>query len=116
MGKKYLRKNEFRFDNNPAHFDSNKKPHPAYITARCGHKYKANAITHSQKITNDIDTFDVFENPNKSNKKVSDKRKTRITPPYWQSDKLFSDETIDNFRFSNETRKRIRKYNRKFKQ
>ena len=42
MAKKYLRKSEFRFDLNPAHQGKHKQPHPAYITARKGHKLKAN--------------------------------------------------------------------------
>ena len=109
--KKYLRKNEFRMDNNPLHFGEQKQPHPAYISARKGHKYKANTITHSKYI-NGRETLDVGENPNKESK---DKRKTRLSPPFWQSEKQFSIEKLPNYRFSKKSKKKIRKYNKKFK-
>lgn len=112
MSKKYLKKNEFRFDNNPKHFGKDKKPHPAYITARYGHEYKANSITHARFTTDGIPTEKISENPDKTSK---DKRQTRISPPYWQSKNLFGDEKLTNFRFSNKTKKEIRKINKKFK-
>ena len=111
MGKKYLRKNEFRFDINPKHLNSKKRPHPAYIIARYGHQYKANEITHSRTV-NGVSNIDILENPNKLSK---DKRQTRISPPFWQSEKQFSVEKLTNFRFSNRTRKQIKKINKKFK-
>ena len=37
-------------DNNPAHYGKDKKPHPAYITVRFGHRYRANSITHSRSV------------------------------------------------------------------
>ena len=111
MSKKYLRKNEFRFDFNPAHQGKDKNPHPAYITAKKGHKYKANTITHSRYVDN-VETLDVGENPDKFSK---DKRKTRISPPFWQGEKSFSKEKLPNFRFSTQSKKKIKKYNKKFK-
>ncbi|MBQ7352321.1 MAG: hypothetical protein IJW59_05660 [Clostridia bacterium] len=111
MSKKYLRKNEFRFDINPEHFGKEKRPHPTYITARYGRKFRANSITHSRTV-NGFKNLDIFENPNL---KSNDKRHTRISPPFWQSDKLFSKETLPNFRFSKQARRKISKYNRKFK-
>ena len=41
MSRKFLRKNEFRIDYNPAHLGKSGQKHPTYITARYGHKYKA---------------------------------------------------------------------------
>lgn len=111
MGKKYLRKSEFRMDLNPLHRGSNGENHPAYITARKGHKYKANTITHA-RIVDGFTTFEVGENPNKLSK---DKRKTRISPPFWQGEKSFSEEILPNFRFSKQSKKKIKKYNKKFK-
>ena len=111
MGKKYLSKNEFRIDLNPAHRDSDGKNHPAYITARKGHRYKANTITHSRSV-NGVETLDIGENPNKKSK---DKRKTRVSPPFWQGEKSFSEEKLPNFRFSKQSKKKIKKYNKKFK-
>ena len=111
MGKKYLRKNEFRMDLNPAHRGIKGEHHPAYITAKKGHKYKANTITHS-RVVNGVETLDVGENPNK---KSNDRRKTKISPPFWQGEKSFSQEKLPNFRFSKNRKKKIKKYNKKFK-
>lgn len=110
--KKYLRKNEFRMDNNPLHFGSKKTPHPAYISAKYGHKYKANSITHS-RTTNGVENLDVFENPDKASFDIN--RKTRVSPPFWQSEKQFGSSKLNNFCFSRSSRSRIRKFNKKFK-
>lgn len=112
MRKKVLRKNEFRMDLNPRHFGKDKKPHPAYITARYKHMYKANLITHSRKTNDGKDTYLIGENPNKLSK---DKRQTRISPPFWQKEEQFSRSRLQYFRFSNNTRKKIIRYNKKFK-
>ena len=109
--KKYLQKNEFRFDINPAHLNKKGEPHPAYITAKQKHMMKANSITHARTI-NGAPTIDINENPDKLSK---DKRQTRISPPYWQKEEQFSKNTLSNFRFSNETRKQIKKINKKYK-
>ena len=111
MGKKYLRKNEFRIDLNPLHKNPSGDNHPAYISAKHGHKYKANTITHSKTI-NGIETLPVGENPNKLSK---DKRPSMISPPFWQSENQFGKEKLPNFRFSNKSKKKIKKYNKKFK-
>lgn len=111
MGKKYLRKSEFRIDLNPAHRGSNGENHPAYITARKGHKYKANTITHARNVDG-VETLNVGENPNKLSK---DERNSRVSPPFWQGEKSFSKEKLPNFRFNKQSKKKIRKYNKKFK-
>lgn len=108
MSKKYLRKNEFRIDYNIKHFGKNEKPHPAYISARLGHKYKANLITHSRKTTDGFNTYDVHENPNKLSK---DKRQTRISPPFWQNENQFGEK---KGKASKNLRRKIVNYNKKF--
>jgi len=110
MAKKYLRKNEFRLDLNSEHYNKNERPHPAYITARYGHKYKANSITHSRTIKG-VKNYDIFENPNQNSR---DKRITRISPPFWQNENLFGSERMKDFKFSKQTRRKIKKFNKKF--
>ena len=110
MSKKYLQKKEFRFDNNPNHFGEDKKPHPAFISARYGHKYRANTITHSKTI-NGIESLPI-KNPEINSK---DKRQSYLSPPFWQGDGLFDKYTLSNFRFTKETKKKIKKHNKKFK-
>ena len=111
MGKKYLRKSEFRMDLNPLHKNSKGENHPAYISARHGHRYKANTVTHAESIDN-INTLNLDRNPNMKSK---DKRQSRLSPPFWQSEKQFGKEKLSNFRFSKQEKKKIRKYNKKFK-
>lgn len=115
MSKKFLTKNEFRLDLNPKHFNSKNEPHPAYISGRKGHKYYANEITHSRS-AGELSVFDVPENPNKTNHLKNDNRKTRLSVPFWQNENLFSNNKMTNFRFSNSSRKYIKKKNKKFKQ
>lgn len=110
--KKLLTKNEFRMDLNPKHFGEKKQPHPAYVSARRGHMYRANIITHAKYTTDGQKTHDIGENPDKTNKKFQDNRKTRISRPYWQKEEQFSKDKLENFRFSNTTRKKIKKYNK----
>lgn len=112
MSKKYLRKNEFRIDYNSKHLGKDEEPHPAYITARYGHKYKANSITHSRKTNDGFYTYDIEENPNIFSK---DKRRTRISPPFWQNENQFGKEKLNNFRFSKKAQKKIKKFNKRFK-
>lgn len=112
MAKKFLRKNEFRIDNNPKHFGKNQSPHPTYITARYKHLLKGNTITHSRRTNDGLETIRIDENPNKLSK---DKRRTRISPPFWQNENQFGKTKLKNFRFSNKTRKQIKKINKKYK-
>ena len=51
-----------------------------------------------------------IKNPNMLSK---DKRKSRLSPPFWQGEKSFSKEKLPNFRFSKTSKKKIRKYNKK---
>lgn len=99
-------------DVNPNHFGEGKKPHPAYITAKYKHKYKANVITHARKTTDGVDTYLISENPDKFSK---DKRRTRISPPFWQNENQFGNEKLKNFKFSKKSRVEIKKFNKKFK-
>ena len=111
MSKKYLRKNEFRFDLNKSHLNKKGMPHPAYITAKHGHSFKANIITHSRTI-NGVKNFDIDENPNKLS---NDNRQTRFGVPFWQNETQFSSQKLKNFRFTRRNQKYIRKVNKKFK-
>lgn len=111
MSKKYLRKSEFRMDLNPLHKNSKGENHPAYISVKHGHKCKANTITHADDIDGK-DTLKLVKNPNLLSK---DKRQSKLSPPFWQSEKQFGKEKLSNFRFSKQEKSKIRKYNKKFK-
>ena len=47
MDKKYLRKNEFRYDTNPRVRNKKNKGHVAYVSVIHGNRSKVNIITHS---------------------------------------------------------------------
>ena len=102
--KKYLRKNEIRDDLNPKHRNKFGAPHEAIITAKRGHKYKANTRTHA-KYVNGIESLDL--EPEKP-KNVKHKR---ISPPFWQSEKQFGDK---KGKAPKKLRRTIVIYNKKF--
>ena len=104
MSKKYLRKNEIRIDLNPDHLNRFGYPHDAIITARKGHKYKANTKTHSPYV-NGVKSLDLEEHlPN-------DVRHERISPPFWQSVNQFGDK---KGKAPRQLRRKIVNFNKKF--
>lgn len=104
MSKKYLRKNEIRTDLNPEHKNKYGSPHEAVITAKKGHKFKANTKTHSEFV-NGVKSLDLEPH-------LSDKvQHQRISPPFWQNEKQFG---IKKGKASKKLRRKIVKYNKKF--
>ena len=104
MSKKYLRKNEIRTDLNPSHFNKYGKPHDAIITAKYGHKFKANTRTHSEYVGG-VKCLDL--EPTSKNKKHK-----RVSPPFWQNEKLFGEK--QNKKVPKSTLIKVKKYNKKF--
>lgn len=105
VSNKYLRKNEIRVDLNPNHYNKYGSPHDAIITARKGHKYKANTKTHS-RFVNGVECLDLEPHlPNNI-------RHKRISPPFWQSINQFGERKGKS---PKELRRKIVKYNKKFK-
>lgn len=104
MSKKYWRKNEIRVDLNPEHLNRFGYPHDAIITARKGHKFKANTKTHS-KYVNGVESLDLepFLSDNVKHK--------RISPPFWQNENQFGDK---KGKAPKKLRAKIKKYNKKF--
>ena len=104
MSKKYLRKNEIRVDLNPEHKNKYGSPHDAVITAKKGHKFKANTKTHSETVDN-IDCLDLEpELP----KNVKHKR---ISPPFWQNEKQIGPKIG---KAPKKLRRKIVNFNKKF--
>lgn len=104
--KKYLSKNEIRIDKNSNHFNKYGKPHKAVITAKNGHNFKANTLTHAKYVHGEI-TYDLDK------KEINDKNHTRISPPFWQKDTLFSKETYG--KIPKKYRSKVIRFNRKHK-
>lgn len=106
MSKKYLRKNEIRVDLNPEHLNRFGYPHDAVITAKKGHKFKANTKTHARYV-NGIESLDL--EPHLS----QNVRHKRMSPPFWQSEKQFGNEVKG--KAPRQLRAKIKNYNKKFK-
>ncbi len=106
MRKKFLQKNEIRTDLNPEHFNKHGSPHDAVITAKKGHRFKANTKTHSKYIKG-VETLDLEpELP-------ENEKHQRISPPFWQNEKQFGKKQ-PNRKVSKKDMAKIKKYNKKF--
>ncbi len=104
MSKKYLRKNEIRSDLNPNHYNKYGSPHDAIITAKKGHRYKANTKTHAEYV-HGVKSLDLEPQlpeyvPHK-----------RISPPFWQNEKQFGEK---KGKVPKKLRRKIVRYNKKF--
>ena len=109
--KKYLRKNEFRYNTNPAVKNPKGEGHMAYITARHGTKYKINIITHSKTFYGEP-TKKLDKNPNVSK---PSKRTSRFSVPRWESDTYLKNKPKEVWRMSKVDRIAIKKFNKKYK-
>lgn len=99
-----MRKNEIRRDLNPEHFNRYGYGHDAYISAKKGHKLKANTKTHSKYI-NGVQCLDL--EPLSNNNKHS-----YLSPPFWQNEKQFGKK--QNKKVPKRTFRKLQKYNKKF--
>ena len=109
--KKYLRKNEFRYDNNPAVRNPKGEGHVAYISAKQGRKAKINIITHGKHFFNEP-TEPLSRNPEINGK---DRRPSRFSVPRWENDKYLKDPPRGIWRLSKMDRVAVRKFNRKYR-
>ena len=113
MSKKFLRKDEFRFYKNKKFLSKSGEPHPAYIFARYGRKYKFNVITHSRSFFGESN-MDLQKNPYRLS---TDRRTSRISVPRWDYDSNFSEERLHkkDWKFSRNDKIAIIKWNKKYK-
>ena len=109
---KYLRKNEFRYNTNPAVKNPRGQGHMAYVSVRQGHKAKINIITHARTFYGEP-TMKLRENPNRSK---PSKRPSRFSVPRWEKDKYVTEKPNDTWRLSKVDRSAIRKFNVKYDQ
>ena len=112
MSKKYLRKNEFRYNTGPKVIRPDKKGHPTYISARYKNKYKFNVITHSETFF-DEPTHKLVTEPNRARSKII-KKPSRFSSPRWDNINNFGDK-LENWKLGKKDRKTIKKFNKKYK-
>lgn len=108
--KKYLRKNNFRYNTNPNVLNLHNEGHTAFITAKHGHKAKINIITHSKEFYG-MPTKELSQNPNKAN---PSKKKSRYSIPVWENEKYLKDNAKGYWKISKRDNKQIRKDNKKY--
>lgn len=108
--KKYLQKNEFRYNTNPAVKNPSGNGHVGYVSAKHGHKAKINIITHSETFYGEP-TQKLSKNPNKESK---DPRPSRFSVPRWENDKYLKDFPKGYWRLDKADRIAIKKFNKKY--
>ena len=113
MSKKYLRKNEFRYNTGPLVMRPDRKGHPTYISARYKNKYKFNVITHSDNFFNEP-TYKFDYEPNRNNIIRKNKKISRYSSPRWDNINNFG-EKLTNWKLNKADKKAIKKFNKKYK-
>lgn len=107
---KYLRKKEFRYDDNPALKNKKGKGHTAYVTVEHGERAKINLITHSKKPFFGKGTEELSRSPRIGDK---DPRPSRVSVPYWEEKKFLKKKPYGKWRLPKKDRILIEKINRK---
>lgn len=108
--KKYLQKNEFRYNTNPAVQNSLGEGHTAYVSAKHGHKSKINIITHGKTFYGEP-TVKMSKNPNKESK---DPRPSRFSVPRWENDNYLKESPKGYWKIHKADRIAIKKFNKKY--
>lgn len=113
--KKYLRKNEFRYNISPNVQRRDGRGHVAYLSAKKGHKAKINVITHSDRFFNEP-TQPLSKNPEiqRDGNRAKDKRTSRFSVPVWENDKYLQEKPRGIWHMSKEDRIKIKKFNKKY--
>ena len=109
--KKYLAKNEFRYNMHPDVVRKDGKGHISYVSAKQGHKAKVNVITHS-KVFYGEPTYPLKQNPDRES---TYKTQSYYSKPVWQSDSYLSKPNSGYWKLSKADRIAIKKTNKKFK-
>ena len=110
MSKKYLKKNEFRYDTNPAVRRPDGRGHVVYVSAKQGHNAKINVITHAKTFF-DEPTIKLQRNPNRMS---TYKSPSRFSIPVWEKDKYLITPEKGYWRLDKRDRIAIKKANKKY--
>ena len=107
---KYLRKNEFRYNKNPEVKNPRGEGHIGYVTVRHKKRSKVNIITHSSTFYGEPTQL-LRKNPELS--RLS-KKPSRFSVPVWEKNTHLQEAPRGVWRMSNEDRKQIHKFNKKY--
>lgn len=105
-----MRKNEFRYNVSPKVKRADGKGHISYVTAKKGHSYKYNVITHSDTFFNEP-TYKMDKNPQLDSK---DKRPSRYSAPRWEKDKYLQEKPKGIWKISKKDKTAIKKFNKNY--
>lgn len=108
--KKYLRKNEFRYDTSPKVRRPDGKGHNVYVSLKQGHRARINVITHSKSFFNEP-TQELRYNPNPSK---PDKRISYFSVPRWENDAYLKNKSSGTWHLHKEDRIKIKKLNKRY--
>lgn len=108
---KYLKKNEFRYNKNPAVKNRRGEGHTAYVSARRGNKFKINIITHSKSFYGEP-THLMRKNPNRSK---PSKRSSYFSVPRWEQERYLRDKPKGYWKLDKKDKTAIKKFNKKYK-
>ena len=108
--KKYLRKNEFRYDTSPNVRRADGKGHMAYVSAKQGHRAKINIITHASSFHNEP-TMKMVINPDRTS---TYNKPSRFSVPRWENDTYLKEPNRGYWKISKQDRIAIKKFNKKY--
>lgn len=108
--KKYLSKNEFRYNTNPNVRNPRGEGHMAYVSAKRGHESKINIITHAKTFYGEP-TSEMKKNPDRAN---PSKTKSRFSVPRWEKDHYLVRPEKGYWRIDKRDKTAIKKFNKKY--
>ena len=110
MSKKYLKKNEFKYNTSPNVRRADGRGHMAYVSAKQGHKAKVNIITHS-KIFYEEPTIKMHKNPDRES---TYKKPSYFSVPRWENEKYLKRPEGGYWKLDKKDRIAIKKANKKY--
>ena len=108
---KYLKKNEFKYNKNPAVKNPRGQGHNAYVSARYGNRYKINIITHAKEFFGEL-TTPLHKNPERSR---SSKKTSRFSVPRWEHERYLKEKSKGYWKLDKKDKVAIKKFNKKYK-
>lgn len=108
--KKYLKKNEFRYNKNPAVKNPRGEGHNAYVSARYKDKFKINIITHAKSFFGEP-TIPLHKNPERSK---PSKKQSRFSVPRWEQERYLKEDSKGYWKLDKKDKIAIKKFNKKY--
>ena len=108
--KKYLKKNEFKYNKNPAVKNPKGEGHTAYVSARRGNKFKINIITHAKNFFGEP-TVPLHKNPHRDK---PSKKPSNFSVPRWEQEQYLKEKPKGFWKLDKKDKIAIKKFNKKY--